>query len=139
MCAGSNPAGGTSDVPVGRVAARDVVELTPARVDGAMTEIHFRGVARATHCCQVTERAAARRASVRSRDAGGDATQAMMIMRTVSVTCAPPVAEPAITTIGSPGWAMPDFFTSATATWQSSSMSSAGERTTRSTPHDPRS
>jgi Protein of unknown function (DUF917) len=62
-----------------------------------------------------------------------------MIMRTVSVTWAPPVVEPAITTIGSPDWAIPALFTSASATSHSSSMSCDGDTTTRSIPHELRS
>jgi len=51
-------------------------------------------------------------------------TQPTITILTVSVICAPPVAEPAIITTGSPGLAIPDFFNCATANSQSSSMSS---------------
>ena len=57
----------------------------------------------------------------------GQFSQLTMTMRTVSVICAPPVAEPAITTMGSPGLARPDFFNCTTAKSQSSSMSFEGE------------
>ena len=44
-------------------------------------------------------------------------------MRTVSVICAPPEAEPAMMTMGSPDFAIPEIFRRVTATSQSSSMS----------------
>lgn len=50
-----------------------------------------------------------------------------MSMRTVSVTCAPPDAEPAMITTGSPALAVPDCLSRVTATSHSSSMSWAGE------------
>jgi hypothetical protein len=139
MCAGSNPAGGTrkdfvsgdtqSDaVERGFVRIKDVILcLIPLAFDGpidAPNDTHlvlFSGPSGTPACAR------------------GSGNYGTIIMRTVSVTWAPPEVEPAMMTIGSPDWAIPAFFTWAMATSQSSSMSWAGEMTTWSTPHEPRS